>query len=103
MTVTVSGSGVTQSEKVVLGTTGGKPDPTKATLKLSSTGSPSNGAQTLVLKNADGQSSTNADALCVNCDLPAPGAPTVTSVSPTILGQGASQVQMIVKGTNFAG
>ncbi|HUR76720.1 MAG TPA: hypothetical protein VMZ22_02155 [Acidimicrobiales bacterium] len=103
MTATVSGSGVTQSDRIVLGTIGGKPDPTKATLKLTSTASPSNGPQTLVLKNADAQSSTNADAICVNCDLPAPGAPTITSVSPAIVGQGASLMQMIVRGTNFAG
>jgi hypothetical protein len=105
MIATVSGNGVTQSQPIQLatanGTPNGKLDMTHATLKLSSTASPEDGPQTLVLRNADGQASTNADAICVNCDLPAAGTPTITNVSPTIVGQGASGLQMIVTGTNF--
>ncbi len=106
MTATVSGNGVTQSKKIEIpvNTSTGKLDTTKATLTLSSIANPSSGPQTLVLKNADGQSSTNFDAVCVNCDLQAPGGdPTISSVSPALLGRGASQVQMIVTGTNFGG
>ncbi|MEY2424963.1 MAG: hypothetical protein QOI61_535, partial [Actinomycetota bacterium] len=104
MTATVSGSGVTQSKKITLPLNPSqKPDTTKATLTLSAAPSSSTGAQTLVLKNADGQSSTNFDAICVNCDLPTPGPPTISSVSPAILGRGANQVQMTVIGTNFGG
>jgi hypothetical protein len=105
MTATVSGSGVTQTKKVTLPINPAtqKPDTTKATLTLSANSSPTTGAQTLTLKNADGQSSTNFDAICVNCDLPTPGAPTISSVSPSILGRGANQVPMTVIGTNFGG
>jgi hypothetical protein len=103
MTATVSGAGVTQSKKIVLGTSNSKLDPTHATLFLSSTSTPENGAQTIVLRNADGQASTNTDAICVNCDLPTPGVPTISTVSPTIVGLGASQLQMIVTGTNYTG
>lgn len=105
MTATVSGTGVTQTKKIVIpiNPATSKPDTTKATLTLSSTASPSDGPQSLILKNADGQSSTNFDAICVNCDLPTPGAPTISSVSPAILGRGANQVQMTVIGTNFGG
>lgn len=96
ITATVSGSGVTQSAVMTVSSA------TSAVLKLTSTAAPSTGPRTLVLRNADGQSSTNADAICVNCNLTPPGgAPSVTSISPTILGQGASQVQMVVKGANF--
>ncbi|HVT75753.1 MAG TPA: IPT/TIG domain-containing protein [Acidimicrobiales bacterium] len=104
MVATVSGSGVTQSAAIALGTLpGGKLDQTKATLKLSSTASPSTGPQTIVLRNADGQSSTNTDALCVNCNLPTGGTPSISAVSPQIVGQGATNLQMTVTGTNFAG
>ncbi len=103
MTVTVSGAGVTQSKKIEIPNNAqGKPDTTKATLSLTATSSPSTGPQSLVLKNADGQSSTNADGLCVNCNLAPPGGdPTISTVTPTILGQGASQLPMKVTGTNF--
>lgn len=104
MTVMVTGSGVTQSKAIELPTdpVTHKVDTTKATLWLSSTASPSNGPQSLILRNADGQSSTNADAICVNCDLPSPGgSPTIVTVTPNLIGRGANQVQVIVTGTNF--
>lgn len=97
MTATVSGSGVTQAAKIDWTSL------TQVTLKLTSSAAPGNGPRTLVLKNADDQSSTNAEAIWVNQDPQALGTPTITSVTPSVLGQGASQVQMIVTGTNFAG
>jgi hypothetical protein len=103
MIATVAANGVTQSKKITLATPGGKLDPTHATLSLTATSGAENGPTTLVLRNADGQSSTNTDALCVNCALPTPGTPTISSVTPTKVGQGASQLQMIVTGTNFGG
>jgi hypothetical protein len=96
MTATVSGNGVTQTAPIDV------QSPTTAILRLTATSSPGTGPRMLTLRNADNQSSENADALCVNCDLPtAGGPPTITSVSPVLLGQGAENVQMTVKGTNF--
>ena len=101
MTATVSGDGVTQSGPITPAFVSGKIDMTHATLKLTAAQSAPTGPRTLVLRNADGQASTNTDALCVNCDPPTLGAPTIGTVTPTIVGQGASQLPMTITGTNF--
>lgn len=97
MTATVSGTGVTQSAKVEWASL------SQVTLRLTASASPGTGPRTLILRNADDQSSTNVDAISVNEDPQTLGTPTITSVTPSVLGQGASQVQMTVTGTNFAG
>ncbi|MBA2608720.1 MAG: FG-GAP repeat protein [Actinobacteria bacterium] len=94
MTALVSGSAITQSAKTVIS------NAKSATIRLTST-TPGTGPRTLVLRNADDQASTNTDAICANCDLPAPANPTISAVSPNTVGQGASNVRLIVTGTNF--
>ena len=94
LTATVSGSGIAQSAKTVI------TDGQHARIRLTS-GSPGTGPRTLVLRNADGQSSTNTDAICANCELPPPANPTISSVSPDTVGQGATNFKMTVNGTNF--
>ena len=95
MTALVSGSGITQTAKTAI--TSSK----VATFKLSS-GTLTQGPRTLVLRNADDQASTNTDAICANCNLPTtPANPTITSVSPAVVGQGATSQRLVVTGTNF--
>ncbi|MEY2396906.1 MAG: hypothetical protein QOJ00_80 [Actinomycetota bacterium] len=95
LTATVSGSGITQSAKAVI------TDRQHASITFNSASTLTSGPRTLVLRNADGQSSENTEALCANCDLSTPGSPTITSVTPSAIGRGASNVEFIVTGTNF--
>ena len=94
MTVTVSGTGVTQSAPTDVS------GPTSATLHLTAASNAASGVRDLVLVNADSQFSSKAP-FGVGVDPPAQPVPTVTSVSPATVGQGASKLTMIVTGTNF--
>lgn len=96
LTATVSDGGVTQTQAAHI------TSKTQAEFTLRASSSPgSPGARTLVLRNADGQSSSNAGALWVNQAPQPAGTPTISSVSPAVLGLGADKVSVRVTGTNF--
>jgi hypothetical protein len=96
LTATVSEGGVTQTQAAHI------TSKTQAEITLRASASPgTTGARTLVLRNADGQSSSNAGALWVNQAPQPAGTPTVSTVSPSTLGVGADKVAVKVTGTNF--
>jgi hypothetical protein len=87
-TVTVSGTGVSVSNVTVV-------NATSITLKLTVTSGAATGARDLTVTNADGGTGTKTGALTVNAG------PTVTSLAPNSLGQGATNATVVVTGTNF--
>lgn len=96
LTATVAEGGVTQSAAATV------TSKTQATITMRAAASPgTTGPRTLVLRNADGQASSNAGALWVNQPPQPAGTPTVSAVSPSTLGLGADKVAVKVTGTNF--
>lgn len=96
LTATVSDPAVTQTQAATI------TSKTQATITLrAATSGQAPGARTLVLRNADGQSSSNAGALWVNQAPQPAGTPTIASVSPALVGLGADKVVVKVTGTNF--
>ena len=96
LTATVSDGGVSQTQAASI------LSKTQATITLRATASPGpTGARTLVLRNADGLASSNAGALWVNQAPQPAGTPTVTTISPSLIGLGADKVVVKVTGTNF--
>ncbi len=96
LTATVSDGGVTQSQAAHI------TSKTQAEITLRAAASPgATGPRTLVLRNADGQSSSNTSALWVNQAPQSAGTPTISSVTPSLIGLGADKVAVRVTGTNF--
>ncbi len=95
LTATVAEGGVAQTQAAHI------TSKTQAEITMRAASSPTAGPRTLVLRNADGQSSSNTNAFAVDADLPAAGTPTIGTVSPSTLGVGADKVAVKVTGTNF--
>ena len=94
MTVTVSGTGVTQSAATVV------TDASHATIRSTAANGAPVGVRSLTLRNTDNQISS-AKLFGVGTNVPDAPDPTIATVSPAIVGQGASQLPVTITGANF--